>query len=90
MHEYWGTKNINPVLEFLVPYGFSKMVTEMQNKTVLITGVTGHVGFRVMQFALDDGYHVRAVVRSEIKAAKVRQHPTVNIHVKEGRLNTGQ
>lgn len=66
------------------------MATEVQAKTVLITGVTGHVGFRVMQFALDSGYNVRAVVRSGAKAAKVHEHPTVSMHSRDGRLSTGQ
>jgi nucleoside-diphosphate-sugar epimerase len=46
----------------------------MQRTTVLITGVTGHVGFRVLEIALQRGFVVRAVVRSSAKADAVRRH----------------
>lgn len=39
---------------------------------VLITGVTGHVGFRVLIYALNQGYYVRAIVRSEAKSEGIR------------------
>ncbi|KAK5994940.1 Ketoreductase CTB6 [Cladobotryum mycophilum] len=40
----------------------------MPGNLVLITGVTGHLGFPILTQALDAGYHVRAAVRSEAKA----------------------
>lgn len=43
---------------------------------VLITGVTGHIGFRIFIFALQAGYHVRAAVRSADKADKISSNPT--------------
>ncbi|KAK0260689.1 hypothetical protein LTR91_024504 [Friedmanniomyces endolithicus] len=46
----------------------------MDSKLVLITGVTGHIGFRVLQYALEYGFAVRAVVRSQAKADTVRSN----------------
>lgn len=45
---------------------------------VLITGATGHLGFRVLRTALEAGYHVRAAVRSEQKAAILRANSVLN------------
>jgi nucleoside-diphosphate-sugar epimerase len=44
---------------------------------VLITGVTGHIGFRVLLDALNSGYSVRAAVRSSEKAKSLSQHPKI-------------
>jgi nucleoside-diphosphate-sugar epimerase len=46
-------------------------------KLVLITGATGHVGFRTLLHALSEGYAVRAAVRSEAKANTILSHPLV-------------
>ncbi|KAK4628120.1 Ketoreductase CTB6 [Fulvia fulva] len=43
----------------------------MAGELVLITGVTGHLGFRALRYALEHGYRVRAAVRSETKAKSV-------------------
>jgi nucleoside-diphosphate-sugar epimerase len=43
----------------------------MSNKLVLITGANGHIGFRVVVSALQAGYKVKAVVRSQEKADRV-------------------
>lgn len=40
----------------------------MAGDLVLITGATGHVGFRVLVLALQAGYHARLAVRSQSKA----------------------
>jgi nucleoside-diphosphate-sugar epimerase len=40
----------------------------MATDLILITGATGFVGFRVLLYALQQGYNVRAVVRSQAKA----------------------
>jgi nucleoside-diphosphate-sugar epimerase len=40
----------------------------MADNLVLLTGATGHLGFKVLRTALEAGYHVRAAVRSEQKA----------------------
>lgn len=47
------------------------------NDLVLITGVSGHVGFAVLREALKQGYNVRAVVRSEAKAKLVGENDTL-------------
>lgn len=60
----------------------------MEESIVLITGVTGHVGFRVMEYALDRGFVVRAVVRSSAKAEAIQEHPRIRKSHKEGRLST--
>ena len=46
----------------------------MSSDLVLITGVTGHVGFRVLIFALEAGYRVRAAVRNQGKADTILAH----------------
>lgn len=45
---------------------------------VLITGGTGHLGFKVLRDALDAGYRVRAAVRSQAKAESVRNNSFIN------------
>ncbi|MCJ1399447.1 hypothetical protein MMC11_002649 [Xylographa trunciseda] len=45
---------------------------------VLITGGTGHLGFRVLVDALHAGYNVRAAVRSQEKANAILEAPSVN------------
>lgn len=42
------------------------------NDLVLITGATGHLGFRTLRTALEYGFPVRAAVRSEAKAGIVK------------------
>ncbi|KIW20200.1 hypothetical protein PV08_00775 [Exophiala spinifera] len=44
----------------------------MAGGLILLTGSTGHVGYRTLIEALSKGYNVRAAVRSEAKAAEVR------------------
>lgn len=46
----------------------------MAGDLVLITGATGHLGFRVLRYALEYGYKVRAAVRSEAKADIIRSN----------------
>jgi len=46
----------------------------MADKLVLITGATGHLGFRVLRSALEAGYHVRAAVRSDQKATTLKSN----------------
>lgn len=49
----------------------------MANDLVLITGATGHLGFRVLRSALEHGYRVRAAVRSEQKASTLKSNPVL-------------
>jgi len=44
---------------------------------VLITGTTGHIGFRTLIHALSFGYSVRAAVRSSAKAKTILSHPQI-------------
>jgi nucleoside-diphosphate-sugar epimerase len=44
---------------------------------VLITGVTGHIGFRTLIQALEAGYWVRAAVRSHSKAQTILSNPKI-------------
>jgi nucleoside-diphosphate-sugar epimerase len=55
----------------------------MAGDLVLITGVTGHLGFRVLFEALSAGYKVRAVARSQFKADKILSVPSIK------KLNSG-
>jgi nucleoside-diphosphate-sugar epimerase len=44
----------------------------MAGDLVLLTGGTGHIGFRTLVEALSKGYNVRAAVRSETKVAEIK------------------
>ncbi|RAQ99731.1 Cytochrome P450 [Stemphylium lycopersici] len=44
----------------------------MSSQTLLITGVSGHVGYRVLVEALSRGYHVRAVIRKAEQEKQIR------------------
>jgi nucleoside-diphosphate-sugar epimerase len=46
----------------------------MSAPQVLITGSTGHIGFRTLREALEQGYTVRAVVRSTEKGESIRNN----------------
>ncbi|KAF2270983.1 NAD(P)-binding protein [Lojkania enalia] len=49
----------------------------MAGELVLITGATGHLGYRVLVDALKTGYRVRAAVRNHAKAAKILSAPSL-------------
>ncbi|KAI9040286.1 uncharacterized protein KD926_008376 [Aspergillus affinis] len=49
----------------------------MSNSLVLITGGTGHVGFRPLVTALKAGYHFRAGIRSEDKNNEILSAPSI-------------
>ncbi|PLB50815.1 NAD(P)-binding protein [Aspergillus steynii IBT 23096] len=59
----------------------------VKSKRLLITGVTGYIGFKTLTTALDRGYEVRAVVRSE-KSISELQHKNylLSKSVKLGKL----
>ncbi|GAB7336473.1 hypothetical protein MBLNU13_g09760t1 [Cladosporium sp. NU13] len=46
----------------------------MADDLFLITGATGHLGFKVLRAALEAGCHVRAAVRSEQKATRLKSN----------------
>lgn len=49
----------------------------MTHSLVLITGATGHIGFKTLVVALQAGYSVRAAVRSEAKQEQVLAAPSI-------------
>ncbi|KAH6647952.1 putative cinnamoyl-CoA reductase [Truncatella angustata] len=49
----------------------------MSSPNLLITGVTGFIGFNVLTTALQEGYTVRAAVRSIEKSKAISSHPKV-------------
>ncbi|MCJ1432797.1 hypothetical protein MMC27_002154 [Xylographa pallens] len=49
----------------------------MSTPNLLITGATGHIGFRVLVEALKAGYSVRAAIRSEGKANEILAAPSI-------------
>ena len=49
----------------------------MTAETILITGATGHLGFRVLVLALDAGYNARNAVRSQSGIDKVLSVPSI-------------
>ena len=59
----------------------------MAGETVLLTGATGFLGFRVLREALEKGYNVKAAVRSEAKANAVRSNPVLQAMGKDAQLS---
>lgn len=59
----------------------------MSGDLVLITGVTGHIGFRVLRYALEHGYAVRGAVRSDAKANMVRSNGALKAMQKDEQLS---
>lgn len=49
-------------------------------EVILITGSTGFVGFRTLITALEAGYNVRAVIRKEEQAVKIKAHVRIAPH----------
>ncbi|KAK5117163.1 hypothetical protein LTR85_008931 [Meristemomyces frigidus] len=59
----------------------------MAGDLVLLTGATGHLGFRTLRTALENGYNVRAAVRSEAKADQVRSNPALKAMNRDDQLS---
>lgn len=51
------------------------------DQLVLVTGGSGHLGFRVLAFALSSGYRIRAAVRSQEKADQIKAAKSVQGHL---------
>ncbi|OBT94537.1 hypothetical protein VE01_07271 [Pseudogymnoascus verrucosus] len=49
----------------------------MAGDLIVITGVSGYIGFKTMYMALAQGYQVRAIVRREEQIEKLKNHPKV-------------
>lgn len=73
-HPYPKQPNTNSELPVSPKIASSETVT-MSGDLVLITGVTGHLGFRTLILALQAGYRVRAAVRSQSKANTILSNP---------------
>ncbi|RAO69886.1 uncharacterized protein BHQ10_005898 [Talaromyces amestolkiae] len=59
----------------------------MSSGLVLITGGSGHIGFQVIVNALEAGYRVRAAVRSQAKADKIKSAPSIRAINPQDRLS---
>ncbi|MCJ1389883.1 hypothetical protein MMC18_002740 [Xylographa bjoerkii] len=59
----------------------------MSSPNLLITGATGHIGFRVLVEALTAGYSVRAAIRSEGKAKEILGAPSIKALAPGGKLS---
>ena len=49
----------------------------MGGELILVTGATGHLGYRALVLALEAGYKVRAAVRSQAKAETILTAPSI-------------
>ena len=49
----------------------------MAGELILVTGATGHLGYRTVVLALEAGYKVRAAVRSQAKAETILTAPSI-------------
>lgn len=49
----------------------------MAGELILVTGATGHLGYRTVVLALEAGYSVRAAVRSQAKAETILAAPSI-------------
>ena len=49
----------------------------MAGEQILVTGATGHLGYRALVIALEAGYQVRAAVRSQAKAETIITAPSI-------------
>ena len=63
-------------------------IKDHTSELVLITGATGHLGFKTLIDALEAGYQVRAAVRSESKAKVITSNAAFKAaNIPEGQLN---
>ncbi|ETS81285.1 hypothetical protein PFICI_06287 [Pestalotiopsis fici W106-1] len=59
----------------------------MSSPTLLVTGVTGFIGFKVLITALEEGYTVRAAVRSIEKSKTLSSHPKISAACQQDKLS---
>ncbi|KAJ5519374.1 NAD-dependent epimerase/dehydratase [Penicillium expansum] len=55
----------------------SRKAHDISSERLLITGVTGYIGFKTLTIALERGYHVRAVVRSERNINELKEKSAI-------------
>ena len=65
----------------------SNETVTMSSDLVLITGVTGHLGFRTLILALQAGYQVRAAVRSQSKANTILSNSVFKVLNRSSQLS---
>lgn len=53
----------------------------MAGDLILITGVSGYIGFKTLILALETGFQVRAVIRKTEQATKLQSHARVASHI---------
>jgi len=53
----------------------------MSGQLILVTGASGHLGFRVLVEALEAGYRVRAPVRRPEQIATIKAAPSIQSHL---------
>ncbi|OLN84428.1 putative uncharacterized oxidoreductase C513.07-like protein 3 [Colletotrichum chlorophyti] len=64
------------------------MLCDLPGELLLITGVTGHIGFAVLIHALRAGYNVRCAVRSQAKSDTIRCRPQIrDLNLPHSRLS---
>ena len=59
----------------------------MAKDLVLVTGATGFLGFRVLLYTLEQGYQVRAAVRSDAKANTIKSNPALKALNRDSQLS---
>ena len=59
----------------------------MSEEIVLITGATGHVGFRTLVLVLEAGYQVRAAIRSQAKVEEILETKSIQALKPGSKLN---
>lgn len=59
----------------------------MSTPNLLITGATGHIGFRTLVEALKAGYIVHAAIRSAEKAAEILATPSIKAIGSDNKLS---
>jgi nucleoside-diphosphate-sugar epimerase len=59
----------------------------MAKDLVLVTGATGFLGFRVLLYTLEQGYQVRAAVRSDAKANTIKSNPALQALNRDSQLS---
>lgn len=52
----------------------------MSKPHVLVTGATGHIGFRTLVLALESGYHAHVTTRSKQQWAKIANASSIKPH----------
>ncbi|KAJ5344680.1 NAD(P)-binding protein [Penicillium brevicompactum] len=63
------------------------MASRFRTEHLLITGVTGYIGFQTLILALERGYFVRAVVRSESSIDELKRTPAVAESLDKAKLD---